>query len=265
VKAGFIQMTPEFGQIERNLDIAGGLVRRHPADLLVLPEFFNTGYLFVSHDEVRALAESIPGGPTTEYLRNLASETGSTLVAGLPERDGETLYNTAVLVSPDGTYRRYRKTHLFDREKLFFTPGDTGFQVVDTRTARIGLMICFDWFFPESARTLALGGAQIIAHPANLVLPHCPQAMVTRCLENRVFAVTANRAGTENRDGMQLTYIGNSRVIGPDGRVLAACGDESAACRVVEIDPGRADSKRLNDRNDLFHDRRTAFYELGTD
>ncbi|MFO0767873.1 MAG: nitrilase-related carbon-nitrogen hydrolase [Nitrospiraceae bacterium] len=89
----------------------------------------------------------------------------------------------------------YRKTHLFFEETLFFDPGDSGFQVWDVGGAKVGVMICFDWFYPESARTLALMGADIIAHPSNLVLPHCPDSMVTRCLENRVFSITANRIG----------------------------------------------------------------------
>jgi len=96
-----------------------------------------------------------------------------------------------VLTGPDGVIGIYRKTHLFSEEKLYFTPGNTGFRVWETGICRIGIMICFDWFFPESMRSLTLQGAEVIAHPANLVLPHCPGAMPVRCLENGVYAVTA--------------------------------------------------------------------------
>ena len=84
-------------------------------------------------------------------------------------------------------------------ETLWFTPGDSGFQVWDIGLAKIGVMICFDWYYPESARTLALMGAEIICHPSNLVLPNSPDSMPVRCLENRVFAITSNRIGTEAR------------------------------------------------------------------
>ena len=84
-------------------------------------------------------------------------------------------------------------------KKLWFTPGNTGFNVFQTGIGPVGIMICFDWLFPESMRTLALQGAQVIAHPANLVLPHCPSAMPIRCLENKVYAITVNRTGREQR------------------------------------------------------------------
>ena len=125
----------------------------------------------------------------------------------------------------------------------------------------IGLLICFDWIFPEAARTLALAGATLLCHPSNLVLPHCPDAMITRCLENRVFAVTANRVGEERRGVTPLRFIGLSQVVSPRGERLARCGavDEGAATAV--IDPGAFD-KRLTPRNDLWEDRRPDIYRL---
>src|SRR5207302_2067138 len=184
-------------------------------DLMVLPELFNTGYQFVSVDEVRALAEEIPGGPTTERLRKLAAERRTHVVAGLAERAGNRLFNSAVLVGPGGLIGVYRKTHLFFEENLFFSPGDTGFPVFDIGPARVGLMVCFDWFFPESARTLALKGAQVIAHPSNLVLPWAPEGMKIRSLENRVFSATADRVGSERG----LGFIGSSQVVAPNGEL----------------------------------------------
>lgn len=121
-------------------------------------------------------------------------------------------------------------------------------------------MICFDWRFPEAARKLTLLGAQIICHPSNLVLPHCPDAMVTRALENGVYTITADRIGTENRTGTALTFIGNSRIIGPDGRILAELGRDETAFVARDIDPARADQKAVTPRNDLLGDRRPEFY-----
>ena len=138
------------------------------------------------------------------------------------EADGEDRYNTAVLIGPDGTLLgKYRKQKL-GHETVRNTPGKTS-SAHRTPFGKVGLMICFDWYYPESARTLALKGAEIICHPSNLVLPHCPDAMVTRCLENRVFAITANRIGTEARGGKPpLTFIGNSEVVTPRGKILSA-------------------------------------------
>jgi len=119
----------------------------------------------------------------------------------------------------------------------------------------------FDWYFPEAARTLALRGAQIIAHPANLVLPHCQTAMVTRCLENRVFAVTTNRYGTEALpDGRSLTFTGASQVMDARGVRLCQAPVAGDAVLLAEIDPTLADDKRVTPRNDLFADRRPEFY-----
>ena len=261
MKVGYFQFAPVFGDITRNLSTMSHRLSTVECDLMVLPELFNTGYQFVSVDEVRALAEEIPGGPTTERLRKLAAERRTHVVAGLAERAGNRLFNSAVLVGPGGLIGVYRKTHLFFEENLFFSPGDTGFPVFDIGPARVGLMVCFDWFYPESARTLALKGADVIAHPSNLVLPHCPDSMVTRCLENHVFAVTCNRTGWEERGGKKrLTYIGNSEVVTPDGEILRRAKSDQETLAVVEIDPLEARNKKINPYNDLLAGRRPEFY-----
>jgi predicted amidohydrolase len=118
-------------------------------------------------------------------------------VAGLAERRGDRLYNAAVYLGPEGVRAVYRKVYLFDREQESFDPGDEPFRVHRLGQARLGILVCFDWMFPEAARSLALQGADILVHPANLVLPHGPSAMLTRALENGVFTATANRVGLE--------------------------------------------------------------------
>ncbi len=145
-------------------------------------------------------------------------------------------YNSAVLTGPEGFIGVYRKTHLYFEENLYFTPGDTGFRVWDTKAGRIGIMICFDWFFPEAMRTLALSGADIVAHPSNLVLPYCPDSMPLRCLENRVFAITANRTGTENRkEGSSLRFIGKSEIVSPEGEILVRAPEAEEALMVKTL------------------------------
>ncbi len=257
-----VQTHPAFGQVDANLDRALALV---PAgcDLAVLPELFATGYQFVSRDEALAAAESLaPGdapGPILARLLEHAERTGTTLVAGLAEREGDRLYNAAVLVRPDGTRGVYRKVHLFLDEKSIFDAGDLGFPVFAACGTTIGVMICFDWIFPEAARSLALAGAEILAHPSNLLLPWCQDAMITRCQENMVHALTANRVGTENRTGQSLTFSGRSQVVSPRGERLAALdatetGAAAAAVRIAEKD------KLFTPRNDLFADRRPETY-----
>lgn len=261
MRVGYLQFDPVFGEVAHNLDVVTARLEQAEADLMVLPELFATGYQFVSQEEVFRLAEAVPDGPTTTRLAEIAARRGMTIVAGLAERAGTRCFNSAVVVGPQGFIGCYRKTHLFFEETLLFTPGDSGFQVWDIGHAKIGVMICFDWYYPEAARTLALQGAEIIAHPSNLVLPNCPDSMVTRCLENRVFSVTANRIGSEARGGKdRLTFIGLSEVVSPRGRILHRAPREGDDLTIVEIDPAEARNKALNTYNDLLRDRRPALY-----
>ena len=259
--AGFLQFDPAFGDVKGNVARVSQLLSGKRADLVVLPELFNTGYQFISKDEVRDLSEEIPSGFTTRGLIEFSKEKKLHIVAGIAERDGCSFYNSAILTGPGGFIGVYRKTHLFSEEKLWFSPGDTGFKVWETPIGNIGIMICFDWFFPESARTLSLKGADIIAHPANLVLPYCPEAMRTRCLENRVYAVTANRTGSEQRGGKKrLEFIGTSEIVSPNGEVLSRAERDSEEFGSAEVDVSLARNKNLNPFNNLFKDRRKDFY-----
>jgi len=122
-------------------------------------------------------------------------------------------------------------------------------------------MICFDWIFPEAARTLALLGAQVICHPANLVLPHCQKAMITRSIENRLFIITANRIGTESKPGSEpISFTGRSQIVGPEGTVLARAPRARRMVALVEIDPALALDKRITPENDILLDRRPELY-----
>lgn len=262
MKASFFQFNPVFGKKNDNLMRVRDALTNVSADLLVLPEFFATGYQFTSKSEVAELAEHVPDGKTTEFLAALSQEKDMYIVAGLPERAGEKFYNSAVLTGPEGFIGMYRKTHLFYEENIFFSPGDTGFRVWDTPIGKIGIMICFDWFFPESARTLALKGAEVIAHPSNLVLPFCPQSMPIRCLENRVYAVTTNRIGTEQRkEGEPLTFIGQSQITSPKAEILVRAGTNEEILMTADIDLSLAREKQLNQYNDLFKDRKPEYYQ----
>jgi predicted amidohydrolase len=259
MKVGFLQTSPVFGKKEENIDTALAKINPLDADLVVLPELFSTGYQFTSKEETLALAEIVPDGQTTRVLINLSKEKDLYIVAGLSERENRRCYNSAVLVGPHGFIGCYRKLHLFYNEKKWFEPGNVELNVYDIGLAKIGIMICFDWFFPEVARNLALKGADIICHPANLVLPYCPQAMITRCLENRVFAITANRIGTEKRSEERLTFIGTSQIVGTQGEVLYRASSDRDETIVIEINPKIARDKQVTPMNHLFNDRRLKF------
>ena len=261
MRVGYFQFAPVFGEVSRNLDMIVQVLDRADADVIVLPELCASGYQFVSQEEVDRLSEPVPDGPTTRRLIDVAKRRKMVIVAGLPERAGAVCYNSAVVVGPSGFIGCYRKTHLFYEETLFFKPGDSGFQVWDIGPAKIGIMICFDWYFPEAARTLALKGAEIIGHPSNLVLPNCPDSMPVRCLENRVFAITSNRIGCEARGGKDpLTFIGNSEVVSPKGVILHRAPRDQEELHIVEVDPADARNKSLTPYNDLLRDRRESLY-----
>ncbi len=267
MKVAYLQTSPAFGKLEANVARAETLVLRaaeRGATLVVLPELYSTGYQFKSKKEALSLSEKPGEGPGSTSLIALAKSRRIHIVAGFAERGTQKrVYNSAVLVGPRGIISIYRKAHLFANEKKIFDPGNTPFGVYKVGRARVGMMICFDWLFPEAARTLALKGADVIAHPSNLVLPHCPEAMRTRCLENRVFAITANRIGTEKRRKREkLEFIGNSQVVSPGGKVLKRARSDKETIGVVEIDLRKARSKKITPTNDIIKDRRRGLYEL---
>jgi predicted amidohydrolase len=260
MRIGFFQFSPRFGEVDQNLNALAAAVSGARADLVVAPELSLSGYLFTSKAEVQRMAEEIPG-PATDRLVEAAAKADCHAVVGMAERSGELLYNSAVLIGPRGVAGVYRKVHLFFEEKLYFTPGDRGFPLFEIRGVKVGLLVCFDHFFPEAARTLALQGAQIVCHPSNLVLPEYGQLTTrVRSIENRVFWILANRYGTERRGGRTLTYSGCSQITAENGEILARARAEGDDLTVVEIDPARAENKRVTDRNDLFADRRPELY-----
>ncbi len=256
---GYIQNAPRFGEKKANFEEVASLAKGLKADLLVLPELFATGYTFTSKEEALGLAET-GDGPTTAFLRQLSLETGAVVVGGFIEQEKDRIYNSAIMMYGDKEIGTYRKIHLFNREKLWFSPGDKPLEVYQVKGMAIGMMICFDWFFPETARTLVLKGAQIIAHPSNLVMPYCQTAMVTRCLENRAFAITANRIGRETRGGDDFNFTGGSQLTGFDGTILSSAPLDKQYAKTIDIDIHNADNKLINPYNDLIGDRREDFY-----
>jgi predicted amidohydrolase len=268
MKIGYLQFKPEFCNAEANITKIKRLAdnEKNDFDLLVMPELANSGYLFSTFQEAQSASEEIPNGEFCHALTGIAQNRNAYIVSGLSEKSGNQLYNSSVLVSPKGEINTYRKTHLFHEEKLWYSPGDSGLNVFEISgkfgNVKVGMMICFDWIFPEAARTLALKGAQIIAHPSNLVLEYCQRAMFTRAVENRVFTITANRIGTEtNADkGKELYFTGHSVIVDPKGNYLAEGSIDKEEIKIVEIDPNAAIDKEITGMNNILKDRRTEFY-----
>jgi 5-aminopentanamidase len=260
MRIALVQTNPSFGRIRANVSAALSVMENAGADLYVLPELCTTGYNFVDAKETARYAEPADG-ETAALFAKFAHDRGCHIVYGFAEKS-DAVYNSALLVGPGGIIGCYRKVHLFYRERACFTPGNLGFPVFDLPFGRIGIMICFDWIFPEAARTLAMAGAQCIVHPSNLVTPYCPDAMVTRAIENRIFTATANRVGRENRGGLDLNFIGSSELVSPRGRILIRLGAGETGLSIAEVDLSEASDKKFNEFNDLLGDRRPDQYKL---
>jgi predicted amidohydrolase len=238
------QIEPKLAEPERNLEACLARLEEAAAagaELLVLPECAIPGYVFESAEEALPFAEEVPG-PSTEVLERESRRLGMHVVCGLLERDGDTLRNAAVLVGPDGLVGTYRKTHLpFLGVDRFVVPGDE-LTVFDTPLGRIGVEICYDLRFPEVTRTLALKGADIVAHPTNFPIAAKVQTeliTVARAAENRIYLLTANRVGKE-RSG---EFCGWSQIVDPYGTRLAEAGETEEVLLVADVDVEKARDK----------------------
>jgi predicted amidohydrolase len=244
MRVAVAQTEPRLGEKERNLELCLARLEEATAagaHLLVLPECAIPGYMFNSAEEALLHAEEVPG-PSTQALEQECERLGAHVVCGLLERDGDVLRNAAVLVGPDGLVGTYRKTHLpFLGVDRFVVPGDE-LPVFDTPLGRIGVEICYDLRFPEVTRTLALEGADIVAHPTNFPVAARIQTeliTVARAAENRIYLLTANRVGQE-RWG---EFCGWSQIVDPYGTRLAEAGETEEALLVADVELEKARDK----------------------
>ena len=265
MRLAFIQTAPVLGATRRNLEEAFSLIGRvKEADLVVLPELFHSGYAVRDRDEAKSLAVnademSEPLIMCLDAARNYRMD----VAAGFLELDRQSnmLYNSCWLINADGIAARYRKVHLFDSELDIFKRGNLPSPIAKIPGARVGMQICFDWAFPEDWGRLAWGegdgtGAQVIAHPVNLVLADaCPTAIRTRAMENRIFIITAGRIGANPGPIGDIIFQAGSRIVAPDGSVLAAGPEEKIAADMVSVDISTADDKYLTPRNHVLRER----------
>ncbi|MEZ6063318.1 MAG: carbon-nitrogen hydrolase family protein [Planctomycetaceae bacterium] len=212
--------------------------------LVAFPECFTTGYCFDSLDEAMQLAEPIEG-ETTRFITELCHESKSFVIVGMLERDGDDLFNAAVLVGPSGVVGSYRKVHLpylgVDR---FTTYGNRPFEVFEAGGVNIGMLICYDGGFPEASRVLALKGADLIVLPTNW--PPGAETMScfstnSRAMENAVYFAAVNRVGTERG----FSFIGCSRICDPTGATMQGSCDDAECVIRGTIDTTAARQKRI--------------------
>jgi predicted amidohydrolase len=257
MKISIVQFAPILGQIEQNIALLSERFNdAWDSDLVVLPELASTGYRFADKQQAMACAEPVNDSRFIDFLETIADTYDCHIVAGFNERQGDNLYNSSVLIAPTGLAGLYRKLHLFRDEKNIFTPGDLGAEVFDTTIGKIGMLVCFDWMFPEVWRLMALKGAQIVCHPSNLVLPYCQQVVPAHAMVNHYFVATANRIGTEG----DLTFTGKSLLCSPKGEVLASGSESNPELIVAEIRLQDADNKWITPENHIIYDRRVDVY-----
>ncbi len=259
--AACAQLKPEFGDTEGNLQKVIRMTQETEADLILFPELVTSGYQFRSREELSDLSLDLNKGSEFTRLKELAGDFNRFIAIGIPEHAADKLFNSIALIEPSGNVHIYRKIHLFYKEKDVFDPGDRPPEVINTTIGRLGMMVCFDWIFPEVARVLAMQGAQILVHTANLVLQYCQRAMFARSIENGMFSMTCNRIGSESRTDEELTFTGSSQILGNRGAMLAQASSDQEQVITTEIRPSDADDKMMTAKNHLLNDRRTDLYK----
>jgi predicted amidohydrolase len=270
VRVAVAQYEPRVGDLEGNRAKALRWVRAaadRGAQLVVLPELASSGYVFAEEAEAGRTAEDADGGPLVTALAGLAAESGAHIVVGLNERSREHRHNSAVLLGPRGRLATYRKLHLFNDEKSWFSPG-ADLPVVDLPFGRVGMIVCFDLWFPEPARALALAGAELIAVPTNWVASfkrrvyddrgYCQGDYVAMAAQDGVVMACADRIGEERG----VRFLGASIIVDSDGWPVAGpAGADSEELLVADVDLDAVPrARRRTPRNDLLGDRRPDAY-----
>jgi N-carbamoylputrescine amidase len=274
VSAIQMAMAPD---VATNVATAERLVRAAAAEgaqVVLIPELFE-GHYFCKDQRAEDLARAVPldGHPTVAHFSRLAAELGVVLPISVYERANNALFNTVVMLDADGTpLGRYRKSHIPDgpgyTEKFYFSPGDTGFRVWHTRHGVIGVGICWDQWFPEAARAMALQGAEVLLYPTAIgseppnpawdSSAHWQRVMQGHAGANLMPVVAANRFGVERGVTTEITFYGSSFIADNTGAKVAEAGREGEAVLTASFDLDALRAMRLS--WGLFRDRRPDLY-----
>jgi predicted amidohydrolase len=264
------QLAPKIGDLAHNRTLTERAIRQaafQGAQVVVLPELVQSGYLFANRDEALGLAETVDG-PTLQLWQVLARELNLVIVGGFCERlPGDELANSAAMIDANGLRAVYRKAHLWDAEKDIFTAGDAPPPVVETVHGRLGMLICYDLEFPEWVRLPALAGAELLCAPVNW--PDGPRPQTERPAEvlrvqanasvNRMFIAACDRYGHERGVG----WVQGSVIVDADGYPLAGPAEQGGEqILLATLNLAEARNKRISARNDLHRDRRPQLYGL---
>ena len=271
-KIACIQMDVAQGEVDKNLEKAGALIREacgNGANLLVLPEMFNCGCVFENREQVYAVAEEVPGGKTANYLEKLAREHRVYIAGSLCELDGVDIYNTSILVGPEGYIGKYRKLHPCEDEVYWVEPGDLGIPVFHTPIGRIALLVCLDAYYPECFRIAALQGADIVCVSFNSMdvkkargLPDpyytmMPALCMANSLSNHIFVVGCNRTGGVGT----VRFAGQSTISDQwGGLVTPMASHDREEILYAEVDLCDSRRKYFHPTNSRLANRRTDVY-----
>lgn len=270
IKIACIQMEPHIGEVNNNIQHSVEMIDnavKKGANFIVLPELCNTGYVFSTREEAFSLAEAVPEGPTTEKWIKIAHDKDIYIVAGITERDGVNLFNSAVFIGPNGFIGKYRKNHLWYEEKLFFEPGNLKYPIFNTKIGKIGILICYDMWFPEGFRYYGSKGVDLVCVATNWVpMPNQPEeqmqmadhiAMVNaHC--NGFFIACADRVGIERSQ----PFVGSSIIVNSTGWPVsgpASYEKEEIIMATVDLSESR-ECKTINKLNNSLTDRRFDIY-----
>jgi len=272
LKLAVCQYAPRLGDPEGNAARGCRWIARAAdagARLIVLPELASSGYAFATQGEAELAAEGLDG-PALGRWGESCRELGVFVVAGFCEQGAAARFNSAALMGPEGLIGVYRKAHLFYDEQSYFQAGDSGFPVFDLPFGKVGMLVCYDLWFPEAARVLALAGADVICVPTNWVANFRHRvadergwimgnyASVAVATQNQVFVAAADRIGVER----EIEFIGSSCIVGPEGWVLAGPASRSdEALLLADLDLSQAAArKHRTPRNHALGDRRPELY-----
>ena len=256
-----IQFESLYNNKENNIKKITNFINDIGSEILVFPELATSGYFFTDKKILSEIADKFDGN-VIKNVQKLSTKLEKIIVFGFPELFEGKIYNSAAILFPNPVLSSvYRKTHLFYKERNVFEDGNTGFPVIEYNGLRLGAMICYDWRFPEAARTLALKGADVIVCPSNLVTGVWQSVMSARALENKVYIAVSNKIGVESSGEEELSFNGESAIYSYDGTYLAKASKDKEEVITAEIYPERTRDKSFNEINDIFEDRRPQFYK----